>query len=218
MFSGIIDGIGETRDCTRSASGKRLRIRAAGYWAGLAPGASVAVDGVCLTVVEHDEAEAAFDVVAETLRCTTLGDLRPGDAVNLQKSLAVGERIDGHFVQGHVDATAVIDGIDRAGGESLWWFATSAEAMRYIIPKGSVAVDGISLTVAALKPGRFATALIPTTLERTTIGRKKIGDRVNIETDMIARTVVRRLESMAGSPGVSQGGLSLSSLQQHGFA
>lgn len=218
MFSGIIYAVGEVRASDASPAGLRLRIRAAKYWTGLPLGASIAIDGVCLTIANRDDDEAEFDVVAETLRRTTLGDLRPGREVNLQKSLAVGDHIDGHFVQGHVDATAVIERIDRAGGESMWWFALDREAMAYIIPKGSVAVDGISLTVAAIKTGRFATALIPTTLEKTTIGRKNVGDRVNIETDILARAIVHHLESIVGDTSGSEGRLTLKSLREHGFA
>jgi riboflavin synthase len=144
--------------------------------------------------------------------------LRHGSRVNLQKSLAVGDRVDGHFVQGHVDATAVIEQVDRSGGESMWWFSPDRGAMRFLIPKGSVAVDGISLTVAAIKTGSFAVALIPITLEKTTIGRKKTGDRVNIETDILARTAVWHLESFVGEAAASKGPVTLESLRKNGFA
>jgi len=196
MFSGIIDRIGVVAASTPAAGGRMLEIDADGYWEGLTAGASVAIDGVCLTLTRAAGGRASFDVVAETLRCSTLGDLRPGDRVNLQKCMIVGERVDGHFVQGHVDAIATVAEVEDDAAESRWWFDLPEEAMKYIALKGSVAIDGISLTVAAVRPGGFAVALIPTTLARTTIRGKKIGAKVNIETDMIARSVVHYLESL----------------------
>ncbi len=197
MFSGIIDATGIIAASDVSDAGRRLVIRAPGYWADTIHGASVAIDGVCLTVTHADVEDAAFDVVAETLRRTTLGRLAPGDRVNLQKSLRVGDRVDGHFVQGHVDAIGEISRIDRDGGESMWWFEMDEEAMRYLIPKGSVAIDGISLTVAKIDGSQFGVAIIPTTLELTTLSSKRIGDTVNIETDILSRTVVQHLDRVS---------------------
>ncbi|HVP12406.1 MAG TPA: riboflavin synthase [Phycisphaerae bacterium] len=207
MFSGIIDAIGEIRSVRDAPGGKSLVVRAAGYWADLKPGASVAIDGACLTVTHADAQDAQFDVIAETLRRTTLGGLRPGDRINLQKSLAVGDRIDGHFVQGHVDAVATIAEIRESGGESIWWFSLAPEASPTgqvpvsIVPKGSIAVDGISLTVVAVRQGGFSVALIPTTLRGTTLGHKKPGARVNVETDILARTVVQYLQLLGVGTG-----------------
>lgn len=207
MFSGIVDAIGNVRAMEPSASGKTLAVRAEGYWADVAIGASIAIDGVCLTVTHVDGDEARFDVITETLRRTTLGALRAGEAVNLQKSLAVGDRVDGHFVQGHVDAVAVIDGVERSAADTIYWFVPDGLAMSFIIPKGGVAIDGISLTVVDVRNDRFSVALIPTTLERTTLGTKRDGDRVNIETDILARTVVHHLRSIADVDG--DGGVAL---------
>lgn len=214
MFGGIIDAIGRVRSCDDVPGGKTLRVTAAGYWTGTEAGASIAIDGVCLTVTRIDGEDATFDVVTETLRCTTLGDLRSGTRVNLQKSLAVGDRIDGHFVQGHVDATATISGVEESAAESKWWFAPTPGALSYVIPKGGVAVDGISLTVVDVESGRFSVALIPTTLERTTLGAKRRGDRVNIETDILARTVVYHLQSRE----TTGGGVDLETLRRTGFS
>jgi len=196
MFSGIIDAIGQIESSNPSPAGRRLSIRAPGYWTGVTEGCSIAIDGVCLTVtrVAHDIAE--FDVIPETLKRTTLGDLKPGGRINLQKSLAVGERIDGHFVQGHIDAVATVTRVTRIGEDARWWFRPDAEALPYIIPKGSIAIDGISLTVVSVVDGQFDVALIPTTLERTTLGGKEAGARVNIETDILSRTIVERLRAM----------------------
>ena len=214
MFSGIIDAVGVVDTSSATPGGRRLTVAAEGYWAVLADGASVAIDGVCLTVTEVRGNQASFDVIEETLRRTTLGGLRSGDRVNLQKSLAVGDRVDGHFVQGHVDAVAAVSRVDKSGGEAMWWFEPDPSALPYIIPKGSVAIDGISLTVVDVTDARFSVALIPTTLARTTLGDKAIGSRVNIETDILARTVVQTLQSMRDR-GESR--LSLDTLRRAGF-
>lgn len=227
MFSGIIDGIGEIRACQDVAGGRVLIVRAPEYWGGTRPGASIAVDGACLTVTQADQQEARFDVITETLRRTTLGRLRPGDRVNLQKSLAVGERIDGHFVQGHVDAAATVAKIEQSAQESIWWFTiepgpASAQAFASVIPKGSIAIDGVSLTVVEAKDGRFSVALIPTTLRETTIGGKHVGAMVNVETDIIARTVVRYLQSLGGESAAAKGAADnaamMDLLKREGFA
>lgn len=196
MFSGIIDAIGEVVASQATPSGRRLSVAAPGYWNGVSAGASIAIDGVCLTVTGLTNDVADFDVVAETLRRTTLGDLASGSRVNLQKSLAIGDRVDGHFVQGHVDAVATVVKIEHDPSDVRWWFAPDAAALPYIIPKGGVAIDGISLTVVSVSDGMFDVALIPTTLQRTTLGQKAAGSRVNIETDILARTVVNYLQSM----------------------
>ena len=198
MFSGIIDCIGEVVEAGAVPGGMRLRVRAPGYWTGVALGASIAIDGVCLTATTTSGDIATFDVVAETLRRTTLGTLRAGGRVNLQKSLKAGDPIDGHFVQGHVDAIARVERVEQSPAESMWWFALDADAMRYVIPKGSIAIDGISLTVANRRDDCFSVALIPTTLERTTLGDKQVGARVNIETDLLSRTIVHHLQTIAG--------------------
>lgn len=195
MFSGIIERIGEVRACRASPAGRSLVIAAEDYWPGTPPGASIAVDGVCLTVTTADRTEAVFDVIAETLRRSTLGELRPGSRVNLQKALVVGDRVDGHFVQGHVDAVGTVAHV-QPGPECLWWFELPPEPLACIAPKGSVAIDGISLTVAEVRHGRFSVALIPTTRRETTLTAKRVGDRVNIETDLLARTIVHYLRTV----------------------
>lgn len=215
MFSGIIDRIGRVRQVTASAGGCTLEIDAPGYWSGLSEGASVAIDGVCLTLTHADATCASFDVIAETLRRSTLGALQAGDRVNLQKSMVVGDRIDGHFVQGHVDAVATVSGIEQSDRESIWWFEPGTEAMRYMIPKGSVAIDGISLTVAAVEPQRFSVALIPTTLDLTTLNGKRVGARVNIETDILVRSIAHLLSGMQVDD--PRGGIDREFLSRHGF-
>jgi riboflavin synthase len=209
MFNGIIDAIGQVRANYDAPGGRSLTVQARDYWRDARPGASIAVDGVCLTIAGIDGEAARFDVVAESLRRSTLGELRPGGRVNLQKSVAAGDRIDGHFVQGHVDAVGTVLQAEQRGGESMWWFTLdddpsgAATLWACIVPKGSIAIDGISLTVAEVGSGRFSAAITPTTLRQTTIGEKRSGARVNVETDVIARTVIyylRRFGSSGGAP------------------
>jgi riboflavin synthase len=216
MFSGIIDAIGRIRDSRDATGGKTLTITAPGYWQGVPLGGSIAVDGVCLTLTRTERDEARFDVIAETLRKSTLGDLKPGDNVNLQKSLTVGDGIDGHFVQGHVDAVAKVRRIDESAGQSVWWLEMPTGAMACVTPKGSIAIDGISLTIAEVRAGTFSVALIPTTLEQTTLRSKRVGSRVNIETDILARTVVHYLKSLGID--ATGGNLSKDFLSRHGFS
>jgi riboflavin synthase len=201
VFTGIIERVGGVEAVREQAGGRRFSLDAPGFWDGLAAGASVAVDGVCLTIVEQRGGRAQFDVIPETLRCSTLGERRPGDRVNLERALRADARMDGHFVQGHVDAVATVARTETAGGEARWTFRLAREWMKYVIPKGAVAIDGISLTVASVGGDEFTVALIPTTLEKTTLGGKGPGARVNIETDILARTVVHAIESIAAGRG-----------------
>jgi len=176
-------------------------------------GASVAVSGVCLTVAGVDDSSLAFDVIAETLGKSTLGAKRVGDMVNLERSLQVGGRLDGHFVQGHVDGIATMDNLKSSSREWVVWLRPEEHLLPYIIPKGSVALDGVSLTIAEVRDRLFGVALIPTTLAQTTLETLHAGDTVNVETDIITRTIVHRLSEMSQA-----GGLTLESLRKAGFA
>jgi riboflavin synthase alpha subunit len=172
----------------------------------VALGESIAVSGVCLTAVAHRDlgggAEVVFEAVPETLSKTTLGRLRAGDAVNLERSLAVGDRLGGHYVTGHVDGTGTIRARRREGDQVLFEVAAPAELLRQVIPKGSVAIDGISLTVIDVNrhAGYFSFAAIPHTLERTTLGNRRLGAAVNLETDAFGKWVLHALEEILGSP------------------
>ena len=159
-------------------------------------GDSVAIDGVCLTVVDGDRKTLAFDAVPETLSRTTLGRLAPGEAVNLEPALRAGEALGGHYVQGHVDGIGRIRSVDTEGDGRRVWVDAPAEILRYCVEKGSVAVDGVSLTVAGLDDEGFAVALVPHTLEVTTLGSAAAGDEVNLEADVLAKYV----ERLAGLP------------------
>jgi riboflavin synthase len=154
-------------------------------------GASIAVNGVCLTVVEHDATEFTVDVMAETLHRSALGELRPGDRVNLERAMAASGRFGGHIVQGHVDGTGTI--LERIPGDRWETVVVGLppDLARYVVEKGSITVDGVSLTVAAVDDSSFTVSLIPTTLELTTLGHKAVGDPVNLEVDVLAKYVER---------------------------
>jgi riboflavin synthase len=159
-------------------------------------GDSIAVNGACLTVAKLQGPLASFDVSAETLAKSTLGKLKPSSEVNIERSLKTSDRFGGHFVLGHVDGTATIDTIDKSGRFENVKFSTKAELLEAIIVKGSVAVDGISLTVATVDSKSFGVSIIPETLKRTTLGKAKVGDCVNIETDIIVKTIKRQLDEI----------------------
>jgi riboflavin synthase len=189
MFSGLIAHLGTVEALERDPrGGLRLRVRAPGAVAeGVAPKDSIAVSGVCLTVVEHDESTLAFDVVPETLERSVLGTLAPGSPVNIELSLRLGDRLGGHLVYGHVDATAKIVAKVAEGQGHRLSVETPPALARFVVEKGYVAIDGISLTVAAVHDRHFDIALIPETSARTTLGGKSPGDAVNFEIDPIAR-------------------------------
>lgn len=193
MFTGIVEELGTVRALEHGPDSAVLRVEGPLVVSDAAPGASIAVNGVCLTVTAYDEVAFAVDVMAETLRRTSLRVLAPGDRVNLERPLAADGRFGGHIVQGHVDGTAVIAG--RTSGDR--WdtvdFALDAGLTRYVVEKGSITVDGVSLTVTAVSGTGFSVSLIPTTLELTTLGYKGVGDAVNIEVDILAKYVERLL-------------------------
>ncbi len=212
MFTGIVEATGTICHTRPTPGGRRLRIDAP--WASECRlGASVSVSGVCLTVADADRESLEFDVIRETLDKSTLGAKRVGDRVNLERSLGVGDRLDGHFVQGHVDGIASVERVWSSAEECVVRFEPEAHLRPYIIPKGSIAIDGVSLTIASVEGRIFSVALIPTTLDRTTFSSLKTGDRVNIESDIIARTIVHHLSEMSAS-----GGLTLETLREAGFA
>lgn len=198
MFTGIIQAVGVVRSVRPTSTGARLDVAAPDMERPIADGASICVNGACLTVVSCDATSITFDVVPETLNRSTLGSLRPGARVNLEPSLRADGRLDGHIVQGHVDGKARVRHVEQSGRDSVWTFSATAELLPYLIPKGSVAIDGVSLTIANVDGDSFSVALIPTTLERTTLGKLRLGDEVNIETDILSRTVVATLQRMAG--------------------
>ncbi|MBI3976411.1 MAG: riboflavin synthase [Armatimonadetes bacterium] len=193
MFTGIIEARGEVLALERREEGARLRLRVPPEMDDLRPGQSLAVDGVCLTVVEVNADVVATDLAAETLRRTTMERLQAGAVVNLERPLAADGRFGGHFVQGHVDGVGVITRMERAG-EGRWMeVELPAGLSRFVVEKGSLAIDGVSLTVAASNGTRCAVALIPHTLAVTGLGGKRAGDAVNVEVDILAKHTARLL-------------------------
>jgi riboflavin synthase len=195
MFTGIVEELGRVRAITPNEGGARIEIAAAAVLTDAEIGASIAVNGCCLTVVALGEGCWAADAVIETLARTNLGDLQTGDPVNLERPLRLADRLGGHLVQGHVDATGTIRAREpQADGSMLITFDAPADVTRYVVHKGSITVDGISLTVAAVVAGGFAVAVIPHTQAVTTLGAKPVGARVNLEVDMVAKYVERLLQ------------------------
>jgi riboflavin synthase len=205
MFTGIIEGTGTVAALAAAADGSGARLAVDAPWlAGrLELGESVAVNGCCVTVAETTAGGFAADLVAETLRRTALGGLAAGAEVNLERPMALGGRLGGHLVQGHVDGVAkVLDRVPVGDGEEVR-VELPADLERYVVEKGSVAVDGVSLTVAGVGPGWFAVALVPHTLEVTTLGRRRPGDLVQLEVDVVAKYVERLVQpwtDRAGAP------------------
>ena len=198
MFTGLIEALGDVTAVTPSPAGWRLQVATA-LDGELTPGDSLAVNGVCLTVVTAAAgAGIQMDVAPITARITTMGAAKPGTVLNLERSLAAGARLGGHFVQGHVDATGVLASIE-AQGESYWLTVTYPPELRpYLVKKGSVAVDGISLTVADLNDERFAVQIVPFTWEHTNLHTLSAGTAVNLESDILGKYVVRALEAGLG--------------------
>jgi riboflavin synthase len=185
MFTGIVEQMGKVQ-----SAGTRLAVRTP-LAAELARGDSIAVNGVCLTAVDIADDRFEADVMEETLARSSLGRLQAGDRVNLELALRVGDRLGGHFVQGHVDATGGIESIDEREHSRVVRINAPPDLLHYVVEKGSIAVDGVSLTVTEVDAEGFAVALIPETLERTTLGSAGEGDRVNLEVDMLAKYAVK---------------------------
>jgi riboflavin synthase len=185
MFTGIVKELGRIEAVEETADGVRLRVRGPETAARVSVGDSVSVSGVCLTAVDAADGVLAFDVVPETLRRSTLGGLAPGETVNLEPALQAGDPVGGHFVQGHVDGIARIREVTAEGLQ----VEAQPEILRYCVEKGSIALDGVSLTIAALNGEAFAVALVPHTKEVTTLGAVTAGDELNVEVDMLAKYI-----------------------------
>ena len=195
MFTGIIEGTVRVKSVSKSKKGADtlLRIGLGKLSRGLKKGDSVCVSGACLTVTKLSRGDADFEMVAETTRRTSLGDIRPGDRVNIERSLRVGDRLEGHFVLGHVDGTGIIDEIIRLQSETKIWIKLDKSLVESAVPKGSIAVDGVSLTLVDVESERVSISLIPHTLKATTLGQRSRGDRVNIEADILGKYVAHNL-------------------------
>jgi riboflavin synthase len=198
MFTGIVEELGEVvRRAESGADSALIAVRGPLVMADARPGDSIAVNGVCLTVVDVEDATFTADVMGETLRRSSLRTLRPGDAVNLERSVTPATRLGGHLVQGHVDGVGEIVGREPAEQWETVRFGLPPHLARYVVEKGSITVDGVSLTVVTAGDDWFCVGLIPTTLKLTTLGHKRVGDLVNIEVDVIAKYVERLLGDRA---------------------
>ena len=208
MFTGIIEEVG----AVARRSGAELAIVADTVLEGLALGDSIAIDGACMTVAALNDGNFVVQVSPESYARTTLGSLQPGHAVNLERAMAVDGRFGGHFVLGHVDGIGRISAIKDQKDFSLWQFQAPQEVARYLVPKGSVTIDGISLTVIDPKDDLFSVAIIPTTLRKTKLSAKGVGDSVNMEADVIGKHILHYMKG-----GTSSGGITNDFLKQNGF-
>jgi riboflavin synthase len=204
MYTGIIEDLGSVEAVKRTNNGAVLTVRTALPTARMKTGASISVSGACLTVVGGSRGTIRMDLSAETLRRTALGELKRGDPVNLERCLTLNKPLDGHLVAGHVDGVGRIVAIKPEGDSKLFTFEVPRGEARYLVEKGSIALDGVSLTVFSIRGRRFKCALIPHTLKVTTLGYKKIGDKVNVESDMLAKYVERMLGER-GAPSAAAG-------------
>lgn len=194
MFTGIIEELGEVTAWERTGDAARITVRAPLAVSDAKHGDSISVGGVCLTVVDQGPDWFTSDVMGVTIAMSTLGDVRVGDRVNLERAAALGDRIGGHIVQGHIDGTSGVLSVTPADGWTVVRFTLDPEHAPLVARKGSIAVDGVSLTVSAVGDDWFEVSLIPETLGATTLGTLAPGDRVNIETDILARHIVRMNE------------------------
>ena len=208
MFTGIIEEVG----AVSRKQGANMTILAETVLDGIQHGDSIAVNGVCLTAVAFDAKSFTVQISPETFERSTLGQTKVGDAVNLERAMALGDRIGGHMVQGHVDAVGRVHSVETQGDFALWRFQAPADVACYLVPKGSVAVDGISLTVVEPMGDTFGVAVIPATLEKTTLNVRRPGDLVNLEADMIGKHIYHYLARQNRSD------ISVETLARHGFA
>lgn len=216
MFTGIVEELGAVASLQRGADSANLAIVARVVLQQLKLGDSIAVNGVCLTVTSFNDRQFSADVMAETLAKTNLGSLKPGDKVNLERALAFGDRLGGHLVSGHIDGVGRIIKLARHDIAMVVTIAAPTEVMRYIIRKGSVAIDGISLTVVDYTPDSFSVSLIPHTAAATTLGFKQVGASVNLEGDMIGKYIEKWFTAGAAKERPGQG-MSAEFLARHGF-
>jgi riboflavin synthase len=196
MFTGLIEAVCKVKSVRRSGGAMVLTVDLDNLSDDCKIGDSIAVNGVCLTITRLEGGLADFDVSGETLAKSSLGKLNPSSQVNVERAIKATDRFGGHFVQGHIDGTAIVKVIEKQGRFVDMKFAAEAELLDNMVAKGSVAVDGISLTIAGIEGNSFSVALIPETLNKTTLGKLKIGDTVNIETDIIVKTIKKQLEKI----------------------
>jgi riboflavin synthase len=213
MFTGLVEEVGKLVSIHHGAASAKLTIEAPLVAEGTRIGDSVAINGTCLTVVALQGSRLSFEAVPETLSRSSLKRVRAGDGLNLERALAVGQRLGGHFVQGHVDGTGTLLAVTENDNAHILRIGAAPELMRYIIPKGSVALDGISLTMADVAADSFTVWIIPHTYANTTLRDRRIGDALNIENDMLAKYIERLLQARSGGSG----GVTMETLASSGF-
>jgi riboflavin synthase len=194
MFTGIVEGIGKVEKITKNTKNRsaiQMTVNLGKHSKGLSIGQSVALNGVCLTVTKLSKPNCVFEMIEETTKKTDLGNLKPGGIVNIERSLKAGDRLEGHFVLGHVDGVGIIKKIQKKPKEVQVWFEVPKNLAKYVVKKGSIAVDGISLTVVDVKKNLASVCLIPHTIDVTNFQTKKIGDKVNIETDILGKYILK---------------------------
>ncbi|MBM3903798.1 MAG: riboflavin synthase [Thaumarchaeota archaeon] len=195
MFTGIVEGIGKVLDIkqnTKNRSAIKMTVDLGKNSKGLKLGQSVALNGVCLTVTKIDKSKCNFEMIEETTKKTDLGNLKVGGIVNIERSLKVGERLEGHFVLGHVDGVGIIKKIEKKPKEVQIWFEIPKNLARFVVQKGSIAIDGISLTVVDVKKNLASVCLIPHTIDVTNFSTRKVGDKINIETDILGKYLLKQ--------------------------
>ena len=194
MFTGIVEWIGKVKKIskiTKNRSAIQMIVDLGKHSKGLKTGQSVALNGVCLTVTKLSKDGCTFEMIEETTKKTDLGNLKPGGIVNIERSLKAGDRLEGHFVLGHVDGVGIIKKIEKKPKEVQVWFQIPRNLSKYVVKKGSIAIDGISLTVVEMKNNMASVCLIPHTIEVTNFKTKKIGDKINIETDILGKYILK---------------------------
>ena len=215
MFTGLIEEIGEIKSIAKGAKSARITVKAEKVMCGLELGDSISTNGVCLTVTEFNKNSFSVDVMAETMRCSNLGNLKTGSQINLERALRACDRLGGHIMSGHIDGIGTISYLSTEDNATWVSVETSKDILKYIVHKGSIAIDGISLTVAYVNEDIFKVSIIPHTKGETTLVTKKIGDKVNLETDMMAKYVEKLL--IYGNAPTEKKSISKSFLEENGF-
>lgn len=216
MFTGIIEEIGEIISITKTSKSAKITIKASRVLKDVNLGDSIATNGVCLTVTEFSKDKFTVDVMAETMRRSNLGSLSKGSLVNLERALKLSDRLGGHIVSGHIDGTGVIESYEKEDNAIWISIKTSTSILRYIIEKGSIAIDGVSLTVAYVDNERFKVSIIPHTKDATTLIKKNLNDIVNLECDMIGKYIEKLLKH--DEEPTAKKGIDIDFLSRHGFA
>lgn len=218
MFTGLVEELGKIKSIAKGTKSARLTIEGQVVLQDVKLGDSIAVNGTCLTVVEYTQRSFTADVMPETVRSTVLAELKPGDVVNLERTLRLGDRLGGHIVSGHVDGVGVIRSKERSDNAIVVTIEAPPQVMRYIIAKGSIAIDGTSLTIVDYGADWFSVSLIPHTASLTTVGLKESGSKVNLEADVLGKYVAKLLGLQNGDEKKqASSGLTMEFLQQHGF-